>query len=265
MTGEQVKQAAIGIIGGLAYFLMVLSACIYLSVLNTQYAPNFPWYPIPVLIITIGSIFLVNQRWDIGLTLPPDRPWGKIYGFALAITLAGFALSALQGSYNGMVRGTEGGPGTTSPALEIADAFTVAIAVAAIAEIGYRGIMFPWVQKAFGLWPAVLIVGFINTVAHRWEDYSPRWIGLFVLLAGWSYLRHISGSVVPPLVTHVVMNFVIAIGFWFWGPWDQGAMSASWLTVFAVLAVASLGASVYLARSVNEPPTLSAPLASRRT
>jgi membrane protease YdiL (CAAX protease family) len=192
---------------------------------------------------------LINLRWDIGLTIPADRPWGKIYAFALAITLAGFAISALQGAYNGMIRGTEGGPGTTSPALEIAGAFTVPVAVAVIAEIGYRGIMFPRVQKAFGLWPAVLIVGFINTVAHRWEDYSPRWLGMFVLLAGLCYLRHMSGSVVPPLVTHVVMNIVVAIGFWFWGPWDQGAMSTSWLAAFAVLALISLAVAIYLARS----------------
>ena len=61
------------------------------------------------------------------------------------------------------------------------------------------------------------------------------------------------------------MNIVVAIGFWFWGPWDQGAMSGTTLAGFAALAIVSLGAAVYLARSVNGPPSLPTPIPSSQT
>ena len=113
--------------------------------------------------------------------------------------------------------------------------------------------MLPRLLKVMGVWPAIIIVGAINTVAHRWEDYSPRWLGLFVLLAGWGYLRHMSGSLIPPLVAHVSMNIVVAIGFWFWGPWDQGAMGVPSLVSFAILGVVAFGAAIYFARGVQPP------------
>ena len=63
-----------------------------------------------------------------------------------------------------------------------------------------------------------------------------------------------SGSLIPPLVAHVSMNIVVAIGFWFWGPWDQGAMGVPSLVSFAVLGVVAFGSAIYFARGVQPPP-----------
>ena len=70
------------------------------------------------------------------------------------------------------------------------------------------------------------------------------------MLVGWGYMRHISGSVVPPLVTHVGMNILLSTGFWFWGPWDLGAMDLPSLVSFAALALISFAVAFYSARSV---------------
>ena len=64
----------------------------------------------------------------------------------------------------------------------------------------------------------------------------------------WEQVRNV---VVPPLVVHVTMNFLLATGFWFWGPWDLGAMGVPSLASLAVLALVSFAAAIYFARSVE--------------
>ena len=50
---------------------------------------------------------------------------------------------------------------------------------------------------------------------------------------------------------HVGMNILLATGFWFWGPWDLGAMDLPLLISFAALAIISFAVAFYSARSVK--------------
>ena len=251
MQWGNIRDVVVPIIGGLVFARTLLFTSLFLVFLNTRWTPNFPWYPIAVLALIIVATVLVNRRWDIGLTIPRNMPWGRIYAFGIAISVTGFAVATLQGAYYDLVRGTEGGAGDVSPLFQLANAFVISMTAATLAELGFRGIILPRIAKVMGVWPAIVLVTVINTAGHRWIDSSTRWLGLLVMLGGWGYLRQLSGSVVPPLVIHVTMNFLLAIGFWFWGPWDLGAMTMSELVSFAALALLSFVAAIYFARSVQ--------------
>jgi len=149
------------------------------------------------------------------------------------------------------MRGTETGESDVSLAFRIADAFAISITSAALAELGYRGIMQPRLEKVMGVWPAIIIASLINTLSHRWESLFNRYLGIMAIMIGWGYLRHMSGSVVPPLVIHVSMNIVLGIGLWIWGPWDLGAMSVTSIVFFAAAGVIALVAAIYIARNVK--------------
>ncbi len=251
MRWEQVRNVVVPIIGGLAFSRALLFTSLFLVFLNTRWTPGFPWYPIVVLALVIGATYLVQRRWDIGLTIPRNMPWVPIYAFGIAISVTGFAVATLQGAYHDLVRGTEVLAGDVSPLFQVANAFVISMTAATLAELGFRGIILPRVAKVMGVWPAIVLVTVINTAGHRWIDSSTRWLGLMVMLGGWGYLRQMSGSVVPPLVVHVTMNFLLATGFWFWGPWDLGAMGVPSLASLAVLALISFAAAIYFARSAQ--------------
>jgi membrane protease YdiL (CAAX protease family) len=262
MTKEQVRDVVVAIIGGMVFSTGLLWASIYFTVLNDQWIPGFPWYPIPVFALVVGATMLVHRQWGIGLTIPAQMPWGRIYAFGLAVTIVGFSISTLQGSYNGLMRGTETGESDVSLAFRIADAFAISITSAALAELGYRGIMQPRLEKVMGVWPAIIIASLINTLSHRWESLFNRYLGIMAIMIGWGYLRHMSGSVVPPLVIHVGMNIVLGIGLWIWGPWDLGAMSMTSIVFFAAAGVIALVASIYIARNVKTGRSVSPSTAS---
>ncbi len=251
MNLKQVRDVAVPIIGGLLFFLVLLYACMATASYNIQWTPGFLWYPIPVLVLVIVPTLWVQSRWNIGLTIPPNVPWARVYAFAIAISIATFTVSTLQGSYNGFVRGGEGRAGDVGPLFVLANAFVISLGVAALAEVAFRGIMQTWLQKAIGMWSAILVVAAINTLAHRWEGLSNRWLGIFVGLTALGYLRSMSGSLVPPLVAHMASNFLLATGLWLWGPWDLGAMGVPSLVSFAVLGLIAFAVAIYFARSVQ--------------
>ena len=251
MTMQHVRNILLPIIAGLAFFMILIMACMAMAGLNTRLTPNVPWYPIPVLALVILPTLWVRSRWDIGLTIPPHMPWGKVAAFAVVITIASISVSTLQGAYNDMIRGTETRASDDNLAFLLANAFALSLASAALAEVAFRGIMQTWLQKNFGIWTAILIVALVNTLAHRWDQLTNRWLGLMVGLTALSYLRALTGSMVPPLVTHLVSNILLATGLWLWGPWDLGAMGVPALASFAAAALVALGLAVYLARSIK--------------
>ena len=106
MSWKHVRLIALAILGGLLFSRVLLRTSIYLAVLNMEWTPNVPWYPIAALILIVVASYLVHRQWDIGLTIPRNMPWGRIYAFGIAIAVTGFAVAILQGSYNGEIRST---------------------------------------------------------------------------------------------------------------------------------------------------------------
>ena len=168
MNRQQFKAMIVAIVVTMLFFSAVMGAGMGFVLLNERSSPEFPWFPIPViLILVIGIVGM--QRWQsIGLTLPKDVPWGRVYAFAFAITVVGIVVCVLQGAYHGYVRVAEAVESEVSPAFAVLYWFVMAVFAAVLAEAAFRGVLQTRLMAAFGVWPAILTVSLINTAAHRW-------------------------------------------------------------------------------------------------
>ncbi len=153
-----------------------------LVVLNEQSAPDFPWFPVPIIGLLVAAI-VGMQRWrPIGLAIPTDVPWGRVYGFAVAITVVGIVVSILQGAYHGYVRVSEGVQTDVSPAFALLYWFVMSLFAVVLAEAAFRGVMQTRLMAVLGVWPAIVIVGIVNTAAHRWNiELFQQWLGISAL------------------------------------------------------------------------------------
>ena len=150
----------------------------------------------------------------------------RIYVIAIAITVFGSCVSATQGVFTDKVRAVELYSDDVIPLFAITYAFLMSVFAAILAEVAFRGIMQTRVQKVLSVWPAIAFVAFINLIAHRWGlALLYNAVGVFVILATWTYLRWVSRSLWPPLVAHTLHNFVFATIVWFGGPIEFGKLS----------------------------------------
>ena len=251
MNRERIWSVVVAIVVAMLFFSVVMGLGIGLVVFNERSSPDFPWFPIPLILLLIAAVAGMHRWRSIGLTISNDVPWRLVYGFALAITVVGIVVCILQGAYHGYVRVSEGPQTEVSPAFALLYWFAMSVFSAVVAEAAFRGVMQTRLMAVMGVWPAIVIVGIVNTAAHRWNiELQQQWLGLFVILAGWGYLRFLSGSLVPPIVAHGVTNFLLALGLWVWGPFDQGALGAGTLALIAVTGVVALVIAIFLARSI---------------
>ena len=255
MNRQQIWATVTAIVITMLFFSAVMALGIGLVVLNERSAPDFPWFPVPIIGLLIATI-VGMQRWrPIGLAIPNDVPWGRVYGFAVAITVVGIVVCILQGAYHGYVRVSEGVQTEVSPAFAFLYWFVMALFAAVLAEAAFRGVMQTRLMAVMGVWPAIVFVSIVNTATHRWNiELFQQWLGIFVTLAGWGYLRYLGRSLVPPIVAHSATNFLLAVGLWTWGPFDQAALGTGSLVLIGATGVVALIIAMFLARSVNAQP-----------
>lgn len=234
------------VLAGLVFFGVGMGLAMGLVSLNARWSPAIPWFPLPVLVLAGAMTAWAARRWDIGLPGRPDPRPLHTWSLALAVTVLGLVMCILQGAGFGMVREAETVAGVESPAFQLAYGVTLGVMAAILAEVTFRGLLQTRFQAALGPWPAILLVAAINTAAHRWgPELAAQWAAYFIALAGLGYLRVVSGSLVPPLVAHVVVNFILGLVLWFAGPLDQGRLLApdnrvvlAGLSVLAAIALA---------------------------
>jgi membrane protease YdiL (CAAX protease family) len=84
--------------------------------------------------------------------------------------------------------------------------FLVVIAVGGpvAEELFFRGLLLPWLVGRLGTWPALLAVSLLFGLVHEPAFYMLLPLGLIGLFLGW--LRLVTGSVLVPLVVHVLHN-----------------------------------------------------------
>ena len=247
-----IPAVLVAIVVTLLFLNVVMGLGIGLVVLNERSAPDFPWFPIPLILLLIAAVAGMHRWRPIGLAIPDDVPWRRVYAFALAITVVGIVVCILQGAYHGYVRVSERPETEVSPAFALLYWLAMSVFSAVLAEAAFRGVMQTRLMAVMGVWPAIVIVGIVNTAAHRWNiELQQQWLGLFVILAGWGYLRFLGRSLVPPIVAHGVTNFFLAFGLWVWGPFDHGVLATGSLIVIATTGVVALVIAIFLARSVS--------------
>lgn len=87
----------------------------------------------------------------------------------------------------------------------------MAIAIVPFEEIYYRGFIFPALRKLLGAAGAVAVIAVWFGLAHaaqNWGDWAG--IGIITLMGlVWTLQRHVSGSLLPGLVTHLAYNLTL--------------------------------------------------------
>jgi len=252
INGEQLRAVIWAIVLGLVFFSVVMGVGMGLVMLNADWSPAVPWFPLPIFAVLAGAILWAQRQWDIGLRRPEGVSTARIYGIGFAITIFGLTVCTLQGAFQGLVRETEVISTEVSPSFAITYAFVMSVVAAILAEATFRGVVQSRMQPALGPWPTIIVIGIVNTAAHRWgPELAHNWLGLFVLMSAWTWLRWLGNSLWPPLILHAISNFLLATVLWFRGPLDHALMGPVAITVIAALSVATLGAAVVLAGGIN--------------
>jgi membrane protease YdiL (CAAX protease family) len=242
--------AAIAVIGGLIFFVGMVFFAVGVAQFNADSTPNLPWFPIVVWGVLFSLLFWINRKWDIGLHIPDGKPWGLITTFAVLSMIASHCVLVLEGAFHGITREFEAAPEGVSGLFAAVYWVGIVIAMSTASESAFRGIMQSKLMPLFGVWPAILIATIANTLAHRWDGLAERTIGVFAILVAWGYLRHISGSLTPTILTHIATIFAWDIILWTWGPWDHAAMGTGSLVATAVIGLVTFAGSVYVAKRI---------------
>ncbi len=253
MNSKQV-WTVLGAFGlGFLFFGVVMGASMGLVMFNANVSPNVVWFPLPVTAVLFGAIFWAQRRWDIGLAHPANVPWARVYVVGIALTVLGLAVAVVQGKFTGMVRATELLEVEVSPLFTLTYAIFMSVLAAILAEATFRGVVQTRVQTVLSIWPTVILIGVVNVLAHRWgPEIIQNWLGLFVTLAGWTYLRWLSQSLWPPLVLHTVTNLLVALGLWFRGPFVHTELTNATVMVIAIIGLAALGVAAVLSPPIGK-------------
>jgi len=253
MNAKNLWAVGLAVIIGLAFFGVVMGASMGLVMLNANLSPDVVWFPLPVTVILIGAILWAQRRWDIGLAHPADVPWGRIYVIGTALTVLGIATAVVHGKFTGYTRATELLEIEVSPLFTMTYAIFMSVLAAILAEATFRGVVQSRMQKVLSVWPTVIVIGVVNVLAHRWgPEITLNWLGLFVTLAGWTYLRWLSQSLWPPLILHAVTNLLVAVGLWFRGPLVHAELPNGTITVIVIAGLLGLAIAVVLAKDINK-------------
>ena len=227
------------IAGSLALFITAMGLCIGLVIVNASLSPELVWFPLPLIAVLVAVTVWSEQRFGIGLRNARQtsaRSTGRSTAMAAGIAVAGVAACVLQGALSDLTLSAEAGPANTSALFQFSYAVLLSVAPAVLAEVAFRGLMQSRLEALWGTWPAILVITTFNTASHRWgDDLAAQWLGYFAALAGLGWLRSVTGSLWPPLLTHVLANLVTALALWRFGPFVQGAIGGAGLIALAAV------------------------------
>jgi len=239
------------IAAGLGFFVAVVLMTVGLSQLNAGLTPGLAWFPLIVWPGLFALVYLVHRRRDIGLAIPAGRPWGRIAAFAILSMIASHCVLILEGAFHGITRTFEAAPEGVSPGFAIIYWVGIVVAMSTASESAFRGIMQSRLTPLVGVWPAIIITTLANTLAHRWDGLAARTVGVTAILLAWGYLRHISGSLTPAIITHIAAIFAWDAILWTWGPWDHAAMTAGALWATALIGASTFAGAVWVTRNID--------------
>ena len=257
---QTLRILANAVVLSLVFFAVVMGISMTCVMFNARWSPNLVWFPLPVIALLAGSIYWANKRWRIGLSHPAGVPWGRVYAIGVALTVFGVCVAATQGVFTGKIRATEMYSAEVSPLFQVTYAFVMSVFAAILAEATFRGIMQTRMQTVLSVWPTVVIIAFINLVAHRWSpELVQNAFGTFVILAAWTYLRALAPSLWPALIVHSVCNLVFAIAVWFGGPIVYAELSTVTVAIIVAIGLAALGITIFLVKGLRRAkPTAAA-------
>ncbi|MBN1807771.1 MAG: CPBP family intramembrane metalloprotease [Planctomycetes bacterium] len=209
---------AVGIIWGIELFCGIISS----AVLLLSGPRNMLWSIMASTILSWGatlglSWYFVCRRHGktvvegFALKNPGARPivWGV--AVSVAIAMGGLVLMSHFSTGKGLLAELAATPAGL--------AFVVCLSLLAplVEEPYYRGLIFPVARKTLGGAAAVPIVALWFTAAHFMQLFEDP-VGLAVILViavQYTLQKHLHGSLVPSLVSHLVYNAVVIAAYLF--------------------------------------------------
>jgi membrane protease YdiL (CAAX protease family) len=155
-------------------------------------------------LIVYGIAGLGNRRELLALRRPTS--WARAGLISLGI---GFTMLILLGALGPLLDpGQEQGltPDHWEPShagAYVANAIVVAVVAPIVEELTFRGLGYSLLARAFGSWPAIILVGIFFALAHGLVEAFPFLAVFGALLA---YLRSRVDSVYPGMIVHAVFN-----------------------------------------------------------
>ena len=98
------------------------------------------------------------------------------------------------------------GQAFAQPVYFLAMVLGIAVLSPIMEEIMFRGLLFGWLRRRFGLWHAGALAAIADAAIHFDPGALPGLFALFLLLA-WSY--EVSRSLWVPVIIHGIHNFVV--------------------------------------------------------
>ncbi len=157
------------------------------------------------------SIFRVNLSRTNKME-PKVKKWAYISGIPFTITLfsfsiLGFLLTEMPLNQVQILSSLKSIPIWTSISL----IFLVAFVTGVVEETAFRGYMQRIIEEKHSPVMAIIIVSLVFTIVHFMP--LPVWPIFILVSIGWGYLAYFSGSILPGIIFHTLVDFV---GF-IWG------------------------------------------------
>ena len=207
------------VVYSLLAFTVLMGANIGLAALNARVTPAVPWFILPGALLLLVAALAAERSVGIGLKNRLAAPFPLVVAIGLAVATLGTAICIAEGSLYGMTHAAELGPPGTSELFQLGYALWLPVVAAVAAELCFRGLMQTGLHALMSPWAAITLTAAINTAAHRWgPDLAQQWLGYFVLLVGFGYLRWWTRSLAPALVAHTLMNLFVSAALYIWGP-----------------------------------------------
>lgn len=248
---RDLKTCVAASLGGTFIFVCLVAISLATAQFNAVTLPAVPWFPVPVLAVVFGVTWWCDRRWDIGLRAPVKAPMALIVAFIVFSTIAARSVWVLEKAWYGDTYAAPTGPEGVGPVFAAVYWVAISIALSTSSEVCFRGIMQSQLARHLGLWSAIGIVVFFNTFSHPWDGLWPRFFAVVAILFAWGWLRHISGSLLVCILTHIVVIMGDDVLFFLTGPVDFSEFSRTALVTTAVIGLAAFLVSIYLSRQIT--------------
>jgi membrane protease YdiL (CAAX protease family) len=251
--GKQFLTLGCALLGGFAYFGLLMGLTQALMAANAASSPTIPWFPIPTLLAIVIATALIARRWEIRLNWPDGDAARrrKLYLCGLTGTFTAMCIAVLEDAYFDLTRVPVDTPEGVSAAFVLSVLIVIPLIASILAEVGFRGIMQTRFERVLPLWPTLLILAVLNALFHLYDpEQSFHWARFLALNISFGYITWLARSIVPALIAHIAMNVVEPVSEFVAGPVPMGELAAGTLAVAGLLGIGALVITVALARNI---------------
>jgi uncharacterized protein len=206
---------------------------------------------VPTLLVL--ALLRISWREGLGLRLPGARTLALAVAAGLAFWIASLGLFALQAAvwplppeYLEAFRRLHAALRPSGPLDAAYSLAAIAFAPAICEELLFRGALLPALHRAFGAGLAVAASAFLFAVIHL-DLY--RFLFAAAVGVGLGLLRLRTGSVLPPLIAHALLNAATFVAAPFVDDPQGSSDPEPWLG--ALLLLAGTGAATFVFRALR--------------